>query len=324
MTNAIEARGVGKVYGEGAGAVGLHELTLDVAAGRVVALLGHNGAGKTTLVRGLATLHRFDRGVARVAGHDVRTESRQVRERISLVGQGVAVDEQLTASQNLVLFGRLRGLTRVDARDRATALVDEFGLVGSENRPVAGFSGGMRRRLDVAASMIVRPDVLFVDEPTTGLDPAARRDLWGVLAGLVDSGTTVLLTTQYLEEADALADHIVLLAHGRVVAEGTSGDLKGMLGRSVLQFRFTTAADAAAARTALAAVDPSVHSPNGSTVVLGATDGNALFASVGVLAAQGITPSEASLRQPSLDEVFLSLTTDAPTTTYDDREETAQ
>lgn len=312
MTTAIETHGAGKLYERGGGSVGLHGVTLDVPRGQVLAVLGHNGAGKTTLVRGLATLLAFDRGTARVAGFDVAQDARHVRERIALVGQGVAVDEQLTAMQNLVLFGRLRGLNRLDAQRCATRLLEDFGIGDDGRRPVVGFSGGMRRRLDVAASMIVRPEVLFVDEPTTGLDPSARRNLWDVLRGLVASGTTVLLTTQYLEEADALADHIVLLAHGKPVAEGSSDDLKGMLGHSLVHLRFASQEQAASAMDLLSSTDPELVSPSGLSVSFKAEGPVALVESVRVLGAQGVAPVEASLRNSSLDEVFLTLTDKTP------------
>jgi ABC-type multidrug transport system ATPase subunit len=308
---AIDLRGVSKLYRHGQDAVGVHELSLQAGAGQVVALLGHNAAGKTTLIRGLATLLRFDAGQAWVAGWDVATQPQRVRERIALVGQGVAVDELLSATRNLVLLGRLRGMSREQANQRAATLISAFGLAGAEDRPVSGFSGGMRRRLDVAASMIVRPEVLFIDEPTTGLDPAARRDLWRALRVLVGGGTTVLLTTQYLEEADALADHIVLLARGRAVAEGTSDDLKGMLGHPLIRFRFETPDQATAARSGLVRLDPSVELNDAVNVGLPARERDSLANALGVLTGLGISPVEASLRRPSLDEVFLSLTADA-------------
>lgn len=303
----IEAYGVGKLYQTGTGTVGLHELDLNVQPGRVVALLGHNGAGKTTTVRGLTTLLRFDRGHARVAGFDVATQARRVRERIALVGQSVAVDDQLSASQNLVLFARLRGLDRPAALTRARELLTQFGLDDAANRPVHGFSGGMRRRLDLAASMIIRPEVLFVDEPTAGLDPAARRDLWDVMRTLVSEGTTVLLTTQYLEEADALADHIVLLAGGRVIAEGTADALKDLLGPATIRVRLADPGEADRARWALATFDPEVRTHE-ATVTLPATRPDSLLHCIRTLTDLGLSPVEVTLRKPSLDEGFLSLT----------------
>lgn len=308
MTPMIEARGAGRLFGRGPEAPGLLELDLVVPRGHVVALLGHNGAGKTTAVRGLSTLLRFDRGQARVAGFDTRAHPQRVRERIALIGQSVAVDDQLTARENVVLFGRLRGLTRADAAERAGQLLAEFGLVKDADRPVTGFSGGMRRRLDVATSMIVRPELLFVDEPTTGLDPAARRDLWRTLRALVAEGTTILLTTQYLEEADALADHIVLLAHGRVITEGTSDELKDQLGPATLRVRFTGQADVERARRPLQTIDPSFRMTDGVTATLSADRPQSLLECVRSLDELGISPVEVTLRKPSLDEVFLSLT----------------
>lgn len=308
MQLAIETEAVGKSYGRTNPTVALRDLPLAVPPGTVLALLGHNGAGKTTAVRGLATLLEFDQGSARVAGHDVRSQAQRVRERIALVGQVAAVDEQLGAADNLELFGRLRGLPRSAARERARALLDQFGLSDTPNRPVQGFSGGMRRRLDLAAGLIVRPEVLFVDEPTTGLDPAARRDLWQTLRELVAQGTTILLTTQYLEEADALADHIVLLAHGRVVAEGTTDALKDALGPSTITVRFPHAEQARSALAVLARLDPAVRAASDTTVALTAHHSSSLLDTLGLLESQGLPTTEVALRKPSLDEVFLSLT----------------
>lgn len=308
MVGAIEAEHVGKTYRAGGAEVGLRELSVDAVPGTVLALLGPNGAGKTTAVRGLSTLLNFDRGRARVAGYDVRTEPRRVRERIALVGQSAAADDQLTAAQNLVLFGRLRGMRRRDAECRAGQLLGEFGLADAGARAVRGFSGGMRRRLDVAAAMLVRPEVLFVDEPTTGLDPVARRDLWRTLRALVREGTTVLLTTQYLEEADALADHIVLLDRGVVVAQGSSDQLKSMIGPSVIHLRFGNEAEAGRARSVLQGIGQDVALQDMTTVTLSATHADALTQSIQALQAVVSTPLEVTMRKPSLDEVFVSLT----------------
>ena len=299
----IEAHDIGKMFGAGEDAVGLRELSLSVPRGRVLALLGHNGAGKTTAVSCLSTLLPLDRGTARVAGFDVTTEARRVRERIALVGQALAVDEQLTARQNLVLFGRLRGLDRGTATTRAGLLLDDVGLGEDEDRPVRTFSGGMRRRLDVAASLVVRPEVLFVDEPTTGLDPAGRRDLWRTLRGLVADGTTLLLTTQYLEEADALADHIVLLAHGRVVAEGTSDQLKDALGPPLISLRFADPSETVRAGQVLGRFE-GYRPGDATTATLPATRPESLLECVRALGDLGISPTEVTLRKPSLDEVF--------------------
>ncbi|MGC0272635.1 ATP-binding cassette domain-containing protein [Pseudactinotalea sp. Z1739] len=333
MNATIDAQRVGKVFrakareraetqeDAGSDEAGLRDLSLQVYPGQVLALLGHNGAGKTTAVRGLSTLLRFDRGRARVAGFDVRTEASKVRERIALVGQEAAVDEQLSPTQNLILFGRLRGLNKPHAATRARALLEEFGLLEAKDRPVRTFSGGMRRRLDVAAGMIVRPAVLFVDEPTTGLDPAARRDVRDALRRLVGHGTTVLLTTQYLEEADALADHIVLLARGAVVAEGSADDLKDSLGHSVLRLRFAGPEQAERARPILARFDARAEPGADLVTELHTTARDIVLDCVRQLAEEDVHPVEVALRKPSLDEVFLSMTdgravTDGGVATY--------
>ncbi|SHI48825.1 ABC-2 type transport system ATP-binding protein [Tessaracoccus bendigoensis DSM 12906] len=307
MKAVIEAEAVGKTYGRGDGEVGLHRLSLELEQGRVLALLGPNGAGKTTAVRGLSTLLRFDRGNARVAGYDVSAQPKQVRQRIALVGQSAAVDEQLTAIQNLVLFARLRGLDRSAAMRRAQELTGQFGLTEAATRAVQGFSGGMRRRLDVAASMIVRPHVLFVDEPTTGLDPAARRDLWRALRSLVADGTAILLTTQYLEEADSLADDIILLDRGYAVAQGSADHLKSMVGPPVIQLHFQDEADAHRAIPLLQDVDPSATLDDTRTTITLHAEAENLTRSVQVLAGI-VLPTEVTMRKPSLDEVFLTLT----------------
>lgn len=308
MVTAIEAERVGKTYGVGESKTGLHELSIDVEQGRVLALLGPNGAGKTTAVRGLSTLLRFDHGRARIAGYDVSSEAQKVREHIALVGQSAAVDDRLTATANLVLFARLRGLDRRTATHRAGELITQFGLAEAEARAVRGFSGGMRRRLDVAASMIIRPDVLFIDEPTTGLDPAARRDLWQALQALVREGTTILLTTQYLEEADALADDIILLDRGRITAQGSADQLKSMIGSPVIQIRFENEAEARDAIPALRTVDDDAAIDDSSTVVtLHAEHHDSLIRSIRALHGTA-SPTEVTMRKPSLDEVFLTLT----------------
>lgn len=308
MTVAIETEHVGKTYRAGGIEVGLRDLTLHTGPGKILALLGPNGAGKTTAVRGLSTLLDFDRGHARVAGHDLRTEARRVRERIALVGQSAAVDDQLTATQNLVLFGRLRGMGRRDAARRAGQLIGEFGLADAGARTVRGLSAGMRRRLDVAAGLLVRPEVLFVDEPTTGLDPVARRDLWRALRALVREGTAILLTTQYLEEADALADHIILLDRGRTIAQGSPDQLKDMVGPPVIRLRFEAEADARRAIPVLRGVDRDVALDDPTTATLSATHGDCLAQSIRALQRIATTPIEVTMRKPSLDEVFVSLT----------------
>lgn len=242
LAQAIRVRGLVKRFA-GMPRPALDGLNLDVAPGAVCALLGANGAGKTTAVRILATLSRPDAGRVEVAGHEVQTEGEQVRRSIALVGQYAACDEALSATANLVLFGRLAGLTRPQARERAADLLERFGLAEHSARPLGGFSGGMRRRVDLAAALVTAPEILFVDEPTTGLDPQARRDLWTILRDLVAAGTTVLLTTQYLEEADTLADRVVILRDGRVVASGTPAELKALVGSPRMELREPTLED---------------------------------------------------------------------------------
>lgn len=233
---AIEVTGVRKSF-DGNARPALDGVDLTVEAGRICALLGANGAGKTTLVRILTTLTSMDAGSARVAGHDVATEGHAVRAAIGLVGQSAAVDEVLSGRRNLVLLGRLAGLTRAEARARAAELLTGAGLDEAADRPVAGYSGGMRRRLDLVAGLVTTPQVLVVDEPTTGLDPQVRRDVWAVLRGLADGGVTVLLTTQYLEEADALADDVVILRDGQVIATGTPAELGRIVGEPRMVLR---------------------------------------------------------------------------------------
>lgn len=311
MRPVIEADGVGKVYRSRDGESGLRELSLHANHGEVLALLGPNGAGKTTAVKGLSTLVAFDRGTARVGGHDVSTEAARVREHIGLVGQYAAVDEQLTAGQNLRFFGRLRGLRRRVAGQRADELIEQFGLSEAQNRAVNSFSGGMRRRLDLATSLVVPPQVLFVDEPTTGLDPAARRYLWESLRALVRGGTTILLTTQYLEEADQLADRIVLLAHGEVAAQGTPNELKALVGPPVVHAVFETTDDAQSSLRVLSAISADAHlDEDAITVTLPSASASVLSDVTAELASVGLSPAEVTLRRPSLDEVFLTLTGD--------------
>ncbi|WP_344865641.1 ATP-binding cassette domain-containing protein, partial [Planomonospora alba] len=306
---AITAQGVRKNYGDPGGA-GLNGFDLHVAEGTVCGLLGPNGAGKTTAVRILATLLEMDAGRASVAGFDVRTQGRRVRERIGLVGQYAAVDEVLTGRQNLVMFGRLNRLPAAAARRRADELLERFSLTGAAGRPVGGYSGGMRRRLDLAASLVVSPPVLFVDEPTTGLDPAARQEVWDAVRELVDAGTTVLLTTQYLEEADRLADRVCMLAQGRVVAEGTPDELKSGLGGDRIDLVLSGPADTAAALPVAARIasgEPHVDAAAHRIGIPVAERVRALVRLAAALDEAGIEPEDITLRRPTLDEVFLHL-----------------
>lgn len=308
---AIFAQNVVKHYAGGMEGAGLNGFDLEVRPGTVCGLLGPNGAGKTTAIKILSTLLRLDSGRASVAGFDVTTQARQVREQIGLVGQNAAVDEILTGRQNLVMFGRLHHLSNREARIRADALLEQFSLKEAGNTPVAKYSGGMRRRLDLAVGLIVSPPVLFVDEPTTGLDPAGRREVWATLRALVAAGTTVLLTTQYLEEADQLADHISMLKAGRVIAEGTPESLKAEMGGNWLDIALSegTNIDAVVAIVSRAAAgEVQIDAENNRISVPVVERTRALVMVATALSEAGIEPMDISLRRPTLDEVFIHLT----------------
>jgi len=306
MTYAFEAEGLVKRFG---GTTALAGIDLAARQGTVLGVLGPNGAGKTTAVRILATLLRPDEGRATVGGLDVVRDAAQVRRLIGLTGQYASVDEDLTGTQNLVLIGQLLDLRRREAKLRAAELLAWFDLTEAANRPAKTYSGGMRRRLDLAASLVGRPDVIYLDEPTTGLDPAKREDMWGVVRSLVDDGSTVLLTTQYLDEADALADEISVIDHGRLIAHGTPAELKRIAGSQTIAVRPTDPArfaDAAAILRAVTGNEPETSSRGMLTVPV---DGDAAFtAAVRRLEDAGIGVVELSLRLPSLDEVFFTLT----------------
>ncbi|WP_420121019.1 ATP-binding cassette domain-containing protein [Nakamurella sp.] len=291
-----------------AGPAGVHGIDLQVEPGTVHALLGPNGAGKTTTIRILTTLLRADAGTAKVAGYDVRTQGRALRRHIGLVGQAAAVDEVLTGRQNLLLLGRLNHLPR--PADRASALLERFGLTDAADRKVSTWSGGMRRRLDLAAALIVDPAVLFVDEPTTGLDPRARLDVRSALRELVAGGTTVLLTTQYLEEADALAGRITLLRGGRVAATGTPDDLRARVGGDWLEITPSDPADLPALTGIARRIGDPVEREGVMTVPV-ADRTRDLVAVSAAVAAAGIDLLDLAVRRPTLDEVFLHLTAPA-------------
>jgi ABC-2 type transport system ATP-binding protein len=302
----IEIDGLTKTFGR---TLALGGVDLRVPAGTVTALLGPNGAGKTTLVRILATLIRPDGGSARVAGLDVVRHARAVRARIGLTGQYAALDEPLTGRENLRLIGRLAHLGERRARARADELLELVGIADAAGRSVSTYSGGMRRRLDIAAGLVAEPAVLFLDEPTTGLDPRGRMDLWELIANLVHRGTTLLLTTQYLEEADRLADTVAVIDRGRIVASGTPDELKGRVGGEVLEVSLADARQAVTAESALAplAAGPVRVEGHQLSVPVSRAAG-AVVAAVRHLDAAGVEADDLVLRRPTLDDVFLTLT----------------
>ena len=282
---------------------------LDVPRGTVLGLLGPNGAGKTTFVRVLATLLKPDAGTARVVGFDVIHEAAELRERIGLAGQYAAVDENLTGLENLTMVGRLYGADRKSAKARGRELLERFDLVDAASRPAKTYSGGMRRRLDLAAALVAKPPVLFLDEPTTGLDPRSRLSLWEVIEDLVTEGTTVLLTTQYLDEADRLADTIAVIDHGLLIAEGTSDQLKDRVGGERLEVTLDDEADLAAAVTALASMSDEEPAADGKLVKLSVRERKGSIVKAATrLSGAGVGVDDMALRRPTLDDVFLALT----------------
>ena len=317
---AVQARGLVKIFGDLRAVDGVD---LDIPTGSIYGVLGPNGAGKTTFIRMLATLLRPDAGTATVFGHDVTSEAAEVRRRISLTGQFASVDEDLTSRENLVMLARLHGYSPGSARQRADDLLDAFDLADAASRLAGRLSGGMRRRLDIAASIVVRPDLLFLDEPTTGLDPRSRGHVWDVVRRIVAEGTTVLLTTQYLDEADQLADRIAVINHGRVIASGTRGELKSSVGAGGVRVRLSDPRQRDRAQSVLADTLGAPAHPDGDPASLrGQVSADTPEASTAIalravsrLTEAGIAVSDFSYGQPSLDEVFLALTgtpTDTP------------
>jgi oleandomycin transport system ATP-binding protein len=304
---AIQAEGLVKCFGK---VRALDGIDMVAREGTVFGLLGPNGAGKTTAIRVLSTLLRPDGGHATVGGYDVVRQPKEVRRLIGLTGQYAAVDELLSGKENLYMIGRLLGLPSGDARARASELLEQFDLTDAAHKLVKAYSGGMRRRLDLAASLVGRPAFLYLDEPTTGLDPRSRLELWGMIRSLVAGGTTVLLTTQYLEEADRLADEIVVIDRGKVIAAGTSQDLKVRVGGQVLEARPADPADLDGVARVLASVADASEEPfsDGQLVRVRIDDRSALGRAVRRLDDAGIAIDDLSLRRPSLDEVFLALT----------------
>jgi ABC-2 type transport system ATP-binding protein len=303
---AIEATGLVKTFGDVRAVDGVD---LAVRRGSVYGVLGPNGAGKTTTIRMLATLLRPDAGSARVLGHDIGDEADSVRGLVSLTGQLASVDEDLTGRENLVLLGRLLGLRRAAAKERATELLDAFGLSEAAGRLVKNYSGGMRRRLDIAASIVVTPQLMFLDEPTSGLDPRSRNQVWDIIRALVAGGTTILLCTQYLEEADQLADGIAVIDHGKVIAEGTPGQLKASVGSGALHVRLLDPEQRPEAERVLSRELGTVNLESDSAALsVSCSDANRAAEAVAGLTRAGVGIADFSLDQPSLDEVFLALT----------------
>jgi ABC-2 type transport system ATP-binding protein len=307
----IETQAISKSYGQVAALTGID---LAVPRGTVLGLLGHNGAGKTTLVNVLSTLLPATSGTAKVAGFDVGSEGKRVRSRIGLTGQFASVDEALSGFRNLVLIARLLGATKLEAKDRADELLDMFGLVEAGKRPAKGYSGGMRRRLDLAASLVGQPDVIFLDEPSTGLDPAARIAMWEMIERLVADGATVLLTTQHLEEADRLADSIAVLSQGRMIASGTAAELKAQVGKRTVSVRLSQAADAARATDALskAGMTPHPGDADGEPVISMPVERAVELADVvRILDEIAVEVTDLALTEPSLDDFYLTVATAA-------------
>ena len=305
-TLAIEASGLMKSFGSVRAVDGVD---LAVRSGSVYGVLGPNGAGKTTTIRMLATLLRPDAGSARVLGHDIVHEADAVRGLVSLTGQLASVDEDLSGRENLILLGRLLGLKRTHAKTRAGELLEAFGLADAAGRLVKHFSGGMRRRLDIAASLVVTPQLMFLDEPTTGLDPRSRNQVWDIIRALVAEGTTILLCTQYLDEADNLADGIAVIDHGRVIAEGTPGQLKASVGSGALHVRLLDPEQRPEAERVLERELGSVHlEPDPAALSASCADADRAAEAVAALSRSSVRIGSFSLGQPTLDEVFLALT----------------
>ena len=305
-TAMIEASGLMKRYGS---TVALAGVDFSVPAGSILGMLGPNGAGKTTAVRILTTLARPDGGTARVAGHDVVAEAATVRRHIGVTAQDATLDDALTGRQNLVMVGELSGLRRAHARTRAVELLERFELTEAADRVLKGYSGGMRRRLDLSAGLMTRPPVLFLDEPTTGLDPYSRSRMWDVIRQLVADGVTLLLTTQYLDEADKLADRIVVIDHGRVIAAGTPPELKAAIGGARLEVTLTAAHPAAVPALTLLVDGPIQESHDGRRLRAAVRSGSGLATVViRALDSAGVLVDDVEVHQPSLDDVFFALT----------------
>lgn len=305
----IEAIGIGRMFGSTPALAGVD---LTVGRGTVMGLLGHNGAGKTTLVNILTAMVPPTSGTARVAGFDVSREPGEVRKRIGLTGQYASVDEKLSAIDNLVLLARLLGASKARARARADELIEAFGLTHAASRKARTYSGGMRRRLDLAACLVGNPEVIVLDEPTTGLDPSSRRAMWDIVTGLVDEGTSVLLTTQYLDEADTLADRITVLSSGRVVASGTSAELKSQVGQRTVTVTLTPGSAIGTARSALVSAGTAPAVRDDGTIVVPISASRETATVIRALDEVGIDLAELAFGEPTLDDVYLALAHGTP------------
>jgi ABC-2 type transport system ATP-binding protein len=307
MPNAIETRALVKTFGE---TRALDEMDLTIRGGSVYGLLGPNGAGKTTAIRVLTTLLRPNSGTATVLGLDVVRDAVLVRQKVSLTGQYASVDEDLSGHENLVLVSRLLGMSWTDARKRASELLGAFGLTEAANRQVRTFSGGMRRRIDIAASLVTRPAILFLDEPTTGLDPRSRNQVWDLVRQIAADGTTVLLTTQYLEEADRLAERMAVIDHGKVIAEGTSRELKSSIGGNALRFQLANLEQRGEAQALVTALlgDGVLPNTDPTAISVKVSDASAAADVLSALSRANIQLTDFSLGSPSLDDVFFTLT----------------
>jgi ABC-2 type transport system ATP-binding protein len=307
MTNAIETAGLSKRFGP---TRALDEMDLSIRSGCVYGLLGPNGAGKTTVIRVLTTLLKPTSGSAKILGLDVERDAALVRQKVSLTGQYASVDEDLTGTENLILISRLLGMSWADARRRASELLTIFGLSEAGHRQVRTFSGGMRRRIDIAASLVTRPEILFLDEPTTGLDPRSRNQVWELVRQIAADGTTVLLTTQYLEEADRLADRMAVIDRGKVIAEGTSRELKASIGGHALHFQLADEQQREVAHALVSEVLGEGILPNTdpTTISVKVSEPSAAAHVLDVLSRAAIRVTDFSLGAPSLDDVFFSLT----------------
>lgn len=303
---AVDARGLVKVFGDNRAVDGVD---LQVPTGSIYAVLGPNGAGKSTTINMLATLLRPDGGSAKIFGHDIEHEAHAVRQLIGVTGQDASVDESLSATENLVIFGMLLGLSPREARRKAAELLEEFSLTDAAKRPLSKFSGGMRRRLDLAASLLAHPPLIFLDEPTTGLDPRTRNQMWDTIRRLVKGGSTILLTTQYLDEADQLADRIAVIDHGKVIAEGTANELKANIGTATLQLRLS-AESAIPKASKIVQTVLKAHPTNPEPLLLAApmTDADKVTDLLVALRSAGVHLAEVSVQKPTLDEVFLTIT----------------